>query len=40
MFGHNLWVECGRPRSVAIADECVGTRASYHYISSLMNAIL
>ena len=31
MFGHNLWVECGRPRSGVVADVMRHTRASHHY---------
>ena len=31
MFERNLWVECGRPRSEAVADVMRRTRALYHY---------
>jgi len=31
MFWHTLWVNCGRPRSGAVADCMRRTRAAYHY---------
>jgi len=31
LFWHKLWVECGRPRTGAVADCMRRTRASYHY---------
>jgi len=31
IFWHNIWMECGRPRSGIIADIMRKTRASYHY---------
>ena len=31
LFWHQLWVECGRPRSGAVADCMRRTRAAYHY---------
>ena len=31
LFWHNLWVECGRPKTGAIADTMRRTRASYHH---------
>lgn len=31
LFWHNLWLECGRPRTGAVADCMRRTRAAYHY---------
>jgi len=31
IFWHNIWMECGRPRSGIIADIMRKTCASYHY---------
>ena len=31
IFWHNLWVECGRPHTGAVADCMRRTRAAYHY---------
>jgi hypothetical protein len=31
LFWHKLWVDCGRPRSGAVADCMRRTRAAYHY---------
>ena len=31
VFWHTLWVNCGRPRSGAVADCMSRTRAAYHY---------
>jgi endonuclease/exonuclease/phosphatase family metal-dependent hydrolase len=31
IFWHRLWVDCGRPRSGAVADCMRRTRANYHY---------
>jgi len=31
LFWHKLWIDCGRPRSGAVADSMRRTRARYHY---------
>ena len=31
IFWHNIWIECGRPKTGAVADIMRRTRASYHY---------
>jgi len=31
IFWHNMWVECGRPRSGVVADCMRRTRSAYHY---------
>jgi hypothetical protein len=31
LFWHRIWVDCGRPRSGAVADSMRRTRAAYHY---------
>jgi len=31
VFWHNLWVDCGRPRTGVVADTMRQSRAAYHY---------
>jgi len=31
IFWHNIWLECGRPKTGVVADIMRHTRASYHY---------
>ena len=31
LFWHNIWIDCGRPRTGVIADIMRRTRAAYHY---------
>ena len=31
LFWHNLWLDCGRPKTGAVADSMRRTRAAYHY---------
>ena len=31
LFWHRIWIECGRPKTGAVAESMRRTRAAYHY---------